>query len=87
MINNDVKLGIPLNMLDFQKNIIHKLIPEDKIINLDIYRYNYKITNCYVGNYIDIDTIPTFLLDKYQLLGYEVLIKKSIAPKFLIIFL
>lgn len=82
MINNDVKLGIPLNMLDFQKNIIHKLIPEDKIINLDIYRYNYKITNCYVGNYIDIDTIPTFLLDKYQLLGYEVLIKKSITPKF-----
>ena len=35
MISNDVKLGIPLNMLDFQKNIIHKLIPEDKIINLE----------------------------------------------------
>jgi len=79
---NDIKLAIPLNMLDFQKNIIHKLVPEDKIIYLDIYRYNYKITNCYVGNYIDIDTIPTFLLDKYQLLGYEVLIKKSIIPRF-----
>ena len=65
-----------------KKNIILKLIPKDKIIYLDIYRYNYKITNCYVGSYIDIKSIPTFLLEKYQLLGYEVLIKKSIIPKF-----
>jgi len=83
LLNNDnIKLGIPLNMLNFQKNIILKLVPEDRIEYMDIYKYNYKITNCYVGNYIDISAIPTFLLDKYQLLGYEIITKNSLTPKY-----
>ena len=80
--DNSVKLGLPLNMIDFQKNTILRLVPEDKIIYLDIYKYNYEITNCYVGNYLDISTIPEFLLDKYQIMGYNIITKNLLTPKY-----
>lgn len=62
----DIKIGIPLNMLQFQKEIILKLIPEDKIIYLDIYRYNYNISNCYIGKYYNASNLPEILFNKYQ---------------------
>ena len=83
LINNKkLKLGIPINMTPFQKNIILRLVPEDKIIYLDIYKYNYEIKNCYVGNYINIDSIPDLLLNKYQIIGYEIIYNNFIKPKY-----
>ena len=83
LINDEnIKLGIPLNMTPFQKNIILKLVPEDKIIYLDIYKYNYEIKNCYVGNYINIHSIPDLLLDKYQIIGNKIIFNNLIKPKY-----
>ena len=62
----NLKLGIPLNMLDFQKELLYKLIPKENIIYLDIYRYNYVINNCYIGKYISASNLPLHLLNKYQ---------------------
>ena len=69
-------------MTPFQKNIIFRLVPEDKIIYLDIYKYNYEIKNCYVGNYINIDSIPDLLFNKYQIIGYEIIYNNFIKPKY-----
>ena len=80
--DKNLKLGIPLNMTPFQKNIILRLIPENKIIYLDIYKYNYRIKNCYVGNYININSIPDFLLDKYQIIGHEIIYNNYIKSKY-----
>lgn len=63
---NDVKLGIPLNMLPFQSFMIKKMVPEENIIYLDIYKYNYNIKNCYVGDYESSFMIPNILLDKFR---------------------
>lgn len=81
--DSEIKLGIPLNMLEFQKNIILSLVPENKIVYLDIYQYNYEISECYIGTYLNIDSIPNYLFDKYQMLGYELLFKNNIIyPNF-----
>jgi capsular polysaccharide biosynthesis protein len=62
----NLNIGIPINMLEFQKEIISKMIPKNKIIYLDIYRYNYKITKCYVGKYFCSSKLPDQLFNKYQ---------------------
>jgi len=77
--NENIKLGIPLNMLGFQKFIIHKIIPEDKIIYLDIYKYNYVIKNCYIGDYISSYDIPKSLLEIYTNIGYEYINKNNLT--------
>jgi capsular polysaccharide biosynthesis protein len=66
---NNIKLAIPLNMLDFQKEILFKLVPQFNIEFLDIYQYNYEINNAYIGHYISPDFIPNQLFDIYQKLG------------------
>jgi len=66
-------------MLGFQKFIIHKIIPEDKIIYLDIYKYNYVIKNCYIGDYISSYDIPKSLLEIYTNIGYEYINKNNLT--------
>ena len=73
-----VKLGIPLNMLSFQKSIIQKIIPEENIIYLDIYKYNYIIKKCYVGNYISTHNIPDVLVDIYNNIGNKYIINNNL---------
>ena len=68
---NNIKLALPLNMLDFQKDILFKLIPQSNIEFLDIYQYNYEIYNAYIGHYVSPDTIPSQLFDIYQNLGSQ----------------
>lgn len=68
---NNIKLALPLNMLDFQKDILFKLIPQSNIEFLDIYQYNYEINNAHIGHYISPDTIPSQLFNIYQNLGSQ----------------
>ena len=68
---NNIKLALPLNMLNFQKEILFKLVPKSNIEFLDIYQYNYEIINAYVGDYISPNFIPTQLLDIYQNIGSQ----------------
>lgn len=68
---NNIKLAVPLNMLDFQKEILFKLVPPSNIEFLDIYQYNYEIINAYTGKYISPNLIPTQLFDIYQNLGSQ----------------
>ena len=77
-LTDEIKLGIPLNMLDFQKDMILKLVPENRIEYLDIYQYNYNIDKCYVGYYQSINNIPNYLFDKYQMMGYEIIINNNL---------
>ena len=56
-------------MLNFQKEILFKLVPKSNIEFLDIYQYNYEIINAYVGDYISPNFIPTELFDIYQNIG------------------
>ena len=72
----DISIGIPVNMLPFQKDILYKLI-HNKVIPLDIYRYNYKITNCYVGKYLSASILPNLLFKKYQSLYRNNLFTKN----------
>ena len=76
---NDIKIGIPLNMLSFQSFILKKLIPEENIIYLDIYKYNYKINNCYVGDYESSFILPDELLDKFRQISNEYVQKHNLA--------
>ena len=55
-------------MLEFQKIIIHKIIPKERIVYLDIYRYNYEITNSYVGDYLSSHDLPNILLGKFKIM-------------------
>ena len=59
--DENIQLGIPLNMLEFQKLLILSIVPESKIVYLDIYRYNYNITNGYIGLYQNINSLPNKL--------------------------
>ena len=68
---NNIKLALPLNMLDFQKEILFKLVPKSNIEFLDIYQYNYEIINAYIGDYISPNFIPTELFDIYQNIGSQ----------------
>jgi len=72
----DISIGIPINMLPFQKDILYKLI-HNKVIPLDIYHYNYKITNCYVGKYLSASILPNLLFKKYQSLYRNNLFTKN----------
>jgi hypothetical protein len=58
-------------MLDFQKEILFKLVPKSNIEFLDIYQYNYEIINAYIGDYISPNFIPTELFDIYQNIGSQ----------------
>lgn len=69
--NKNIKLGIPINMLPFQKKIILSLVSESDIIYLDIYKFNYNIINCYLGKYLDVDKIPIILFNMYQNIGKD----------------
>ena len=68
---SNIKLALPLNMLDFQKEILFKLVPKSNIEFLDIYQYNYEIINAYIGDYISPNLIPTELFDIYQNIGSQ----------------
>ena len=68
---NNIKLALPLNMLNFQKEILFKLVPKSNIEFLDIYQYNYEIINAYIGDYISPNFIPTELFDIYQNIGSQ----------------
>ena len=69
--DENIQLGIPLNMLEFQKLLILSIVPESKIVYLDIYRYNYNITNGYIGLYQNINSLPNKLFDIYQNIGLK----------------
>jgi len=79
--DKNIKLGIPLNMLEFQKIIIHKIIPKERIVYLDIYKYNYEITNCYVGDYLSSHDLPNILLGRFNNIGFEYIKKNNLELK------
>lgn len=79
--DKNIKLGIPLNMLEFQKFIIHKFIPKERIVYLDIYKYNYEITNCYIGEYLSSYDLPNILLEKFNNVGFEYIEKNNLQLK------
>lgn len=66
---SEIKIAIPLYSLEFQKEILKSIVSDENILYIDIYKFNYDITNCYIGKYYDTSSIPLSLFTKYQNIG------------------
>ena len=63
---SDMKVIIRSDINEFQRELLLKFIDEENIVYLDVVNNWYNIKSCFIGKFLDICTIPKFLVNKYQ---------------------
>ena len=70
--NSNIKLILREDLKEFQREIILNFVNEKDIIFLDFRANWYNLTNCYIGNYINLTSLPNILFLKYQILSMDI---------------